>query len=243
MVVVEETISRWFTRIEDRLRAGGSAQMPVDEVIRASVSVIENYLTSVCLIATHKAVLPAKALLRSVGEFTAKLRYCIAGGTKEEVDERIQRWRKSSWEDYKSYWEAVRNACKGSDCTHIDERIRQAENELAQMTRLRKFSQTKQVLDAVFPQDLAVRVGVYAQHLSATHIDLVTLAQTVAEEAGTTEYMGDLVAGESGIELDLLSLAYLYVETVSKHYGWDYAETLSEYKVLTHSSDAKAINY
>jgi hypothetical protein len=240
MLGIEEAIAKWFARIEDRLRADGPAQTAVDDVIRASAPVIDNYLTSGCLLAGRNSVLPAKALLRSVGEFTAKLKYCIAGGTEEAVDERIQQWRKRSWKDYKTYWEAVRNACKGSDCAHIDERIRQADSELAKMASFDGFPQTKQILEWVFSQDLAVRVGVYAQYLSATHIDIVTLAQTVAEETGTIEYAGDLVDAKPGIELDLLSLAYLYVETVSKYYAWDCAEMLSEYKVLTHSDDGKS---
>jgi hypothetical protein len=239
---IEETIGKWFTRMVGHLTAYGSPQTPVDEVIMASVPVIENFLMSACLVAGHKAVLPAKALLRPVGEFTAKLKYCIAGGTEEAIDERIQRWRKSSWKKYKEYWEGIRTACQGHDCTHIDARILQADKKLAQMTNLKEFPQVKQILEVVFPQDLAVQVGVYAQHLFATHIDILTLAQTVTEEAGTTEFIGDLVEGNLEIEVDLLSQAYLYVETISKHYGWDFAETLSEYKALTHSDDGKRAN-
>src|SRR4030042_2806272 len=119
MLKIEEAIEKWFARIEDGLTAYGRWQTPVDQVIMASVPLIDNYLTSACLLAAHRRVLPAKALLRAVGEFTAKLKYCIAGGTEEAIDERIHRWRKSSWKAYKDYWEAVRHACQGSDCAHI----------------------------------------------------------------------------------------------------------------------------
>ena len=201
MLVIEEAIGRWFTQNRGSLEGIRSPHR--HRWITSSGRLhrlLKTISTSACLVAGHKRVLPAKALLRSAGEFTASLKYCIAGDTKEEVDERIQRWRKSSWKKYKEYWEAVRNACKGADCADVDERIRQADSELAQMTGLREFSQTKQILEWVFSQDLAVRVGVYAQYLSATHIDIVTLAQTITEEAGTTEYVGDLVDDKPGIE-------------------------------------------
>ena len=239
MPEIEQTIGRWFTRIETGLKAYGPAKTALDQVIGASISVIENYLTSACLLVTEKRVLPTKALLRPVGEFTAKLRWCIAGGTKEEIYERIQQWRKDSWRAYERYWKAVRNACNGSDCAHIDERIRGASRQLAEMNDFSRLPTTKKILDSVFSQDLPVRVGIYTQYLYATHVDIVTLAQTVAEDGGYTECVGDLVGGESSLELDLLSLAYLYAETISKHYGWDYAEMLSEYKILTNSEDGK----
>ena len=236
---VEQVIGEWFTRIETRLTVYGPAQTAADEVIGASVPVVENYLTSACLLATKEGILPSKALLRPVGEFIGKLRWCVAGGTKEEIYDRIQRWRKSSWKNYKSYWEAVRKTCRRSDCAQIDEQIREADRKLAQMTSFREFPTARQILDSGFSEETAVRLGIYTQYLGATHIDILTLAQTVAQEGGCTEYVGDLVGGDSGLERDLLSLACLYAGTISKYYGWDYADILSEYKSLTNSEDGK----
>ncbi|MCX5644647.1 MAG: hypothetical protein NTZ17_08165 [Phycisphaerae bacterium] len=241
MVRTEEAIKKWFTRIVDGLEAYGPPQTAVDRVIMPSVSVVENYLMSACLLAGLGRSLPAKALLRPVGEFTATVKYCLVGGGSETI-ERIQRWQKSSWKKYKEYLEGIRTACQGHDCTHIDARIEEVEKELGQMDKFKELPKFKQILESGFSQDHAIRMGIYAQHLAATHIDILTLAQTVTEEAGTTEFAGDLVEGSLEMEADLLSQAYLYVETVSKHYGWDYAETLSEYKVLTHSNDGKVTN-
>ncbi len=242
MLKIEEAIAKWFTATIGRLKAYGLPQTAVDEVIMASISVIENYLTSGCMLAENKRVLPAKTLLRPIGEFTAKLKYCLSGETKEEIYQRVQRWRKSSWMDYKKHWEAVRDACQGSDCSHVEQRILQADSVLAGLTTVHGLPQVRQILETVFGNDRAIPPGIYGQHLAATHIDVLTLAQTVGKETGTMEFAGDLVENDPGIELDLLSQAYLYVETVSKHYGWDCDEMLSEYKVLTHSDAGARTN-
>lgn len=240
MLKVEEAMAKWFSEITRQLKSYGPPRTAVDEVIRASVSVIEKYLTSAYMLAENKRVLPAKTLLRPIGEFTAKLKYCLAGETKEKIYERVQRWRKSSWMDCKKHYEAVRDACEGSDCSHIEQRISQADRVLAELDAVRGFPQVRQILETVFSTDSAIPPGVYGQHLIATHIDIVTLAQTVAEESGTKEFVGDLPEDSTLTELDLLSQAYLYIETISKHYGWDYDETLSEYKRHTQTDEGKS---
>ncbi|MBN2132964.1 MAG: hypothetical protein JW741_25920 [Sedimentisphaerales bacterium] len=240
MLKVEEAMAKWFSEVTHQLKAYGPAQTAVDEVIMASVSVIENYLTSGCMLAENKRVLPAKTLLRPIGEFTAKLRYCLAGETKEEIYARVERWRKSSWMDCKKHYEAVRDACQGSDCGQIQQWISHADSVLAGLTAARGFPQVRQILETVFSSDPVIPPGIYGQHLIATHIDVVTLAQTVAEESQTKEFMGDLPEDSTQIERDLLSQAYLYIETISKHYSWDCGKMLSEYKKLTQTDEGKS---
>lgn len=99
------------------MQALGLPKSNIDEMILASIPVIDNYLNNVLMILKEECKLPARALLRASGEFIAKPIYCLKGNIQGlSVSERIESWEKTSLIQRRRYYENIIDRYSG--CNH-----------------------------------------------------------------------------------------------------------------------------
>lgn len=99
---IEKTINKWFEKAKGKLSGGKTyykqSELDVDSLCLGVVALLENYVHSVLLLLNAGKKLPAKALLRVIGDISIKCMWCLKGLEKglEEFSKRLDIWRRYS---------------------------------------------------------------------------------------------------------------------------------------------------
>ncbi len=109
---IDEIIAKWLQNAKTKLSGektyGKQHELDIDSLCLGVVALVENYAGSVLLLLNAGKILPAKALLRVMGDLTIKCMWCIDGlGTSdEEFSNRLEKWRRYSLSQDKKRMEA-----------------------------------------------------------------------------------------------------------------------------------------
>jgi len=230
---IEETINKWFDETLSKLYQGGLPKNKIDEMILASVPIIENYLNIVLVILEKGVRLPAMALLRISGEFIAKIIYCLKGNMQGlSVGERIESWEKTSFIKRKKFYENIKGRYSGNNLKKIHKWIDETENEINKIS-INALPETKIIFEEVFGEKHPIgREGMYLQYLGAVHLDLETVAKTIKKDKTSTEYMGDVEDRIKDLKFECLTHCYTFFREIYNYYKLDFQEIGNKYKTL-----------
>lgn len=228
---IDETINKWFDEIANRLQALGLPKNNIDEMILASIPLIDNYLNNVLMISKNVSRLPAMALLRVSGEFIAKLIYCLQGDGNG-VSKRIESWEKTSLIKRKKFYQNIIDRYTGCNRKKVQKWIDETQNEIDEIN-VDELPNTGRVFEEIFGKEHPVgRAGMYLQYLGAVHIDLETLAKTITKDGTRIEYMGDVEYSIENLKFECLTHTYIFFHEVYRYYNLDFQKIENEYKTL-----------
>lgn len=228
---IDETINRWIDESKALLQGLNLPKCRTDEMILSSISLIDNYLNNVLMILDRGSRLPAMALLRVLGEFVAKLIYCIKG-SESGVNERVDSWEKTSLKKRKKFYENIIDRYSGCDHKKIQKWIDKTEDEIDKIN-VDELPNTADIFEKVFGKKHPVgRAGMYLQYLSAVHLDLETLERTKKRGATGIEYMGDVEYEIEGLKFECLTHVYIFFKHLYEYYNLDFQKIQNEYKIL-----------
>jgi len=99
---IDETINKWFEKTFELIEQQLKTHKDIDLLLVSSLRTGERYCKATLLLLNNNYLSPAKALLRILSELIAKLLWCLiipdngANRTNEIIQERIDRWKKST---------------------------------------------------------------------------------------------------------------------------------------------------
>ena len=132
---IDQTIERWFRQTADDINSANKRDEPEYELCASILPLAHNYSDAALLLLNSGKKLPAMAIIRVVAELTFRFIWCLFPNKQNEnVNVRIQRWLK------KSYEQEIRNLKKrlpsadGKEQERIAAGIKYYESEAKKIT-------------------------------------------------------------------------------------------------------------
>ena len=236
---IDKTINKWFEETENMLANIGSAKnTEVDKVCFSSISVVGNYLKNAIMILNHNSKLPAKALLRVLGEFIIKFVWCLQNSMRKQpalANERFERWRKHSLIKDQKFRKDILNAFDGSKRDEIQRWIEECDKEIKSVTS-KSVPEFAQIIENVFgSRETKAYAGMYLRFLNAVHLDLRTLSDTIREDNFSSICEGDTDDSIDDLKVDCLICACIFFRELYRFYGLNFQKIEDEYQVILKS--------
>jgi len=240
---IEEIINRWFDDVEGRLKNLGLPKNGVNQMILASISVVDNYLNNILMILNQDSKLPAMALLRVIGEFIVKLVWCIQGSTnnqpKQSVD-KFKSWKKHSLKELNKFRRQIIDRYNNATRKMLQKQIDKDDKEIESITVdyfAKEDEKQKRSISSFFNEVFGVNKdiyhpGMYLQYLRAVHIDYITLNETIKEQASTPSYEGDVDCDIENLKIACLLFAHLFFKEVCRYYNMAGVREIEYYNYL-----------
>lgn len=238
---VDETIQRWFEETVNALEGPYEGKdLLIHGWCLSSVKLALNYFESTLILLNNKRRLPAKALLRTLGEFIVKVVWCLRGENKSENElrNRFDKWRKSTLIEHRRVRKKALeiNTYTKEQRAQLEELIAK-DNEEIDKIKLSELPSIADLFEGIFaPLDwVAAQGGMYLQFLRAIHLDMIALEMTMDLQKlpeGQITCLGDTKDNIETLKALCLAHTYIFLTEVRSHYGLDVSSMKSDYEKL-----------
>lgn len=248
---IDETINRWFEQIKQNITGGKTyykqIELDVDKLCGEVLVLLENYVQGVLLLLNKGKILPAKALLRIIGDVSIKCGWCLEGlkTSEEEFNKRFDKWWRGSWLERRILMEkelAILEEEYGDKVSELKDKLKNwiTAIESAGISKKDRFSITDNLVQEVWKTQPKLNLMVlYRRFNEAVHPDLVLFEKILKESDGRIIYKGDIEESPERIKgFCLVILGYLF-EVIYSVNKWDFSGFEEDIKQLREYMKAK----
>jgi len=233
--IVSTTTSRWFSELQNLFKKTAKDQYEEqDKLLFGSLPVFENYLYNTLLIIKNGGRLPAEVLLRALGEFIIRLKWCMESSTRKQsgrANKRFESWRIHSLRELNRFRKSIVDKYNGNEKKKLGEFIENTEQEI-NSAKVNDFPKIKKILYEIYEKksdQILSHGAMYLRFLRASHIDLVTISETMKSDI---HFIGDRDTTGEDLVFDCLAFAHLYLEELYRYYDYDFKSINNEYNDL-----------
>ena len=233
--ILSTTTSRWISELQNLFKISGKDQYEEqDKLLFSSSSVFENYLNNTLLIIKNGSRLPAEVLLRALGEFIIRLKWCMESSTRKQsgrTNKRFESWRIHSLKELNRFRKSVVDKYDGNEKKELEQLIETTEQEIND-AQVNDFPQIKNILYKIYEKksdQILSHGAMYLRFLRASHIDLITISETMKSDI---HFFGDRDTTGEILVFDCLAFAHLYLEGLYRYYDYDFKSIDDEYSAL-----------
>lgn len=131
---IDATIDQWFRETVDKINTESKPVEPVYDLCSTVIPLAHNYCDAILLLLNKQKKLPAIALIRVIAELTLRFIWCLHPNTQgEDIDTRIQRWKKESYKQAKRNLEKRLPSADVEEKNTIGSHIECLNNEISQI--------------------------------------------------------------------------------------------------------------
>jgi hypothetical protein len=218
---IDETINNWFQETENKLQALGLPKNNIDNMIFASIPLIDNFFNNVLMILNNGLRLPTMALLRVLNQIASRIVWVLMGRNKNEneLQNRFDRWALSSYKSEHEFLKKIVGFYAGKDKTKFENTIKIYEQEIDKLKKaaVKELPQPEQILEEVFRKK-QIAIGVYRRFHNSIHPDLMVLGKTFKNTGTTCMYKGDIDEKIDDLKSECLICAHRFFKEICRYY-------------------------
>jgi hypothetical protein len=231
---IDETIKKWHEEtqkiIEDKIGPDLSNAGKIDKLCLCVAKTSYQYCSAVIQLLDKGYELPVRALMRCIGELSAKITWSLVGckdenNTSEAIEERIQRWEKSACSKGIELLEGTTSVNRPED-KNVNEKIL---NDLKQQCKglevknMPDLSEIFNQLGENYKIYSKIRIAFYSIFNNAVHLDPASMSEIYLSQQ----------QGQDSTRLYCVAIAYHINSLIRTNYGIDIQQITDEFNQLT----------
>ncbi len=228
---IDRIINRWFEETKKLLDGLPNRQSEVDGFCLGILHTVVIYLNASSILQEKDFNFPAMAILRIVSDLVIKFLWCLQGIKDNEIEIRIKRWEKKTFKEQRRLLSELKELfpsdAKETFEKTINEFDKRINNTLKEMPNTRQLFKDNKNLFLADVYALA-----YKQFNSAVHIDTDVVKKVLMSPLRKNGCDRDILLSTkdtNNIRIFRLSLLYMILIIMYKHYSWDTISIEKEY--------------
>jgi len=221
---IDETINKWFDVIEKELGQCGLPKNNIDQMVCASIGLVDNYLNNAMRILQQGSRLPAMVLLRVINQFASRIIWVLMGSNKNksELQNRFDRWVLTSYKKEHKFLNNISDFFAGKEKDQFESTIKIYEQEIDKLEKVgvKEMPQPEKVLEDVFGTK-QIAIGMYSRLHNAIHPDLMVLGETFKKNGMSYMYDGDVDAKIDDLKFECLICTHRFFMEICRYYKID----------------------
>jgi len=241
---IDETINKWFKEIENKLKESALSKNNIDQMVNASLGLVDNYLNNAMRILQQDSKLPAMALLRVLNQFSSRVVWVLIGHNRNEneLQNRFKQWEKDSYIKEMGLCKKIVKFYEGNEKTQFENTIKTYKQEINKLKTagVKELPPPEQILEEVFGTR-QIATGQYSRLHQAIHPDLLLLGETIKNNGTSYMYNGDVDEKIDDLKFECLICAHRFFKEICRYYKLDLLSRKieNEFKMLTPKSYMK----
>lgn len=228
---IDKTINNWFEKTKKQLDSLPNQQSEVEGFCLGILHIVMVYLNGARLLQREGLNFPAMALLRVVSDVVIKFLWCLQGVKNSEIEMKIKRWEKKTFSEQKRLLSELRELVPDSIKKVFEKTINELDKKINK--KLKEMPNTRQLFKENSNLFLAdVYALAYQQFNSAVHMDsdvLKKILMSPLRKSGCKKDIHLTTQDSNNLIIYRLSLMYMILIMMYKHYSWDSTSIEKEY--------------